>query len=141
MAWGVIEGREVVGVSARAAGGKLGVRVWDFESGRPGPERAGDVGCLAFATMAEDPLGPVVRSEAEVIAVTPATWPAVYIARVDGFVSLTELTTGADLCPPMLLPRTPRALAVTDDDGLAVAFGNDVAMVYPPLGDTYGKNV
>ena len=37
------------------------------------------------------------------------------------------------LATPMLFPRTPAGLAVTAEGSLAVAVGNDVAVVHPPV--------
>ncbi len=81
-------------------------------------------------------VGPEVRADAEVTSVAVAQWPGVYIARADGTVTLTDLQTGQDLCPSLLLPRRPNAIAVADDGNLLAAFGSDVALFQPPLSDS-----
>lgn len=82
--------------------------------------------------LSGEPLGPGIRSESAVTAVALALWPHVYIARVDGTVSLSNLETGQDVCPRMMLPRTPKALAVTSSSGVIVGFGADLAHIHPP---------
>ncbi|WP_327003205.1 WD40 repeat domain-containing protein [Dactylosporangium sp. NBC_01737] len=74
--------------------------------------------------------GPDVEGAA-ISSVAIAAWPAVYVARADGTVSLTNLETGADLCPRLELPIAPRSIAATDDGDLIVAFGADLARFRP----------
>lgn len=76
--------------------------------------------------------GPDVCGSAEMTTVAVAGWPLVYIGRADGRVSLTDLKSGDDRCPPMLLPVAPRSLAVTMAGDLVVGFGHDVALVRAP---------
>lgn len=88
------------------------LRVWDLSGRRVGPD---------------------IRSTAEITSAAGRAWPAVYVGRADGTVSLTDVETGRDLCHPMLLPDRPHDLTVTGDGGLLVAFGSDVARVHPPI--------
>jgi WD40 repeat protein len=77
-------------------------------------------------------VGMEVRGEAEVTAAVGRAWPAVYIGRADGTVSLTDLETGRDLCAPVLLPTSPSAMIATRDRDLIVGFGSDLARIRPP---------
>jgi len=94
--------------------------------------------------MAGDPIGVPVRSAAPIAAAAGRSWPAVYLARTDGTVSLTDLETGLDLCPAMQFPRRVTALAVIGGAGadaragadadigdLIVGFGSDLARIRP----------
>jgi WD40 repeat protein len=80
-----------------------------------------------------DRLGPAVRTGAAVTSAAVRSWPAVYVGRADGTVSLTDVAEGRDLCAPLLLPARPSALAVMNNGDLVVAFGSDVARVRPPV--------
>jgi WD40 repeat protein len=77
------------------------------------------------------PLGPAVVG-APITSVAIATWPAVFIARTDGTVSLTDLESGQELCPALQLPAEPRSIA-TDDLDVLVGVGVDVARFTPPV--------
>ena len=79
-------------------------------------------------------IGPDIRGSAAVTAAAARTWPAVYIGRVDGTVSLTDMETGRDLCPPVLLPTRPSTMTVTSNGDLVVGFGSDLARLRPPVG-------
>lgn len=68
----------------------------------------------------------------EIVLAAPHTWPAAFLARADGTISLADLETGADLCPPVHLPTAPRAMTVTPDGDLIVAYGSDLARLHPP---------
>ncbi|MEU8798976.1 WD40 repeat domain-containing protein [Spirillospora sp. NPDC048819] len=87
-----------------------------------------------------DSVGPKVRVRAEVTALAVRAWPSVYIGRADGRISLTDLNTGAELCPPMLLPRRPNTLNVTGGGDLIVGFGSDLARVRPPITDNLRRD-
>ncbi|MFD6640354.1 WD40 repeat domain-containing protein [Micromonospora chalcea] len=77
------------------------------------------------------PLGPEVVG-APITSVAIATWPAVFIARADGTVSLIDLESGQELCPALQLPAEPRSIAIDDLDVL-VGVGADVARFTPPV--------
>ncbi|MEN3307879.1 MAG: hypothetical protein V7603_4081 [Micromonosporaceae bacterium] len=79
-------------------------------------------------------IGPDIRTRTGVTSAAVRLWPTVYIGHADGTVSLTDVETGRDLCPPMLLPIRPNTLAVTGNGDLVVGFGSDVARVRPPIG-------
>lgn len=83
-------------------------------------------------TAAGERVGAEIGGTAVVVAAAVREWPAVYIARADGTVALTDLETGRDLCPAVLLPAKPTSLAVTRDRELIVGFGSDVARIAPP---------
>ncbi len=76
-------------------------------------------------------LGAGVRATSPVTGAAVAGWPYVYLAREDRTVSLSNLETGRDLCPPMPLPRIPKALAVIGE-GVVVGFGGDLTLILPP---------
>ncbi|GAA1763857.1 WD40 repeat domain-containing protein [Luedemannella helvata] len=78
-------------------------------------------------------VGPEIRFDAEIIAARAVSWPAAYVACADRSVTLVDLQTGKRLCPPMLLPIAPNSLAVTATGQLLVGFGNDMALVQPPI--------
>jgi hypothetical protein len=103
-------------VTAGSGGGREGLRV--VRAWRVTGERA----------------GPDIWDEAEITAAAVRVWPAVYIARADRTVSLTDVETGRELCGRLLLPARPSALAVAPDGDLVVGFGADVACVSPPVG-------
>lgn len=67
-----------------------------------------------------------------ITSVAIAGWPAVYIARIDGTVSLVDLESGEELCPALRLPTAAGGIAVVGVRGLIVAFGSDVARLEPP---------
>ncbi|WP_211588525.1 WD40 repeat domain-containing protein [Allorhizocola rhizosphaerae] len=77
-------------------------------------------------------IGPGIPGDAEITTLAPRTWPAAFIGRADATVSLTDLHTGHDLCPRMLLPTVPSTMTVTADGDLIVGFGSDLARVRPP---------
>ncbi|MFI7699347.1 WD40 repeat domain-containing protein [Nonomuraea sp. NPDC049480] len=77
-------------------------------------------------------IGPDIRGTTEVTTATERAWPAVYVGRADGTISLTDLETGHDLCHPIILPTRPIALVVTGDGDLIAGFGSDLARVRPP---------
>jgi WD40 repeat protein len=79
-------------------------------------------------------IGPDVRGSTAVTTAVVRTWPATYIGRADGTICLTNLETGRDLCPPMLLPGRPNTMTVTGNGDLVVGFGSDLAHVRPPVG-------
>jgi WD40 repeat protein len=78
-------------------------------------------------------IGPDIRGSTPVTTAAVRTWPAVYIGRADGTVSLTDMETGRDLCSPVLLPTRPNTMTVTSGD-LVVGFGSDLARLRPPVG-------
>jgi hypothetical protein len=87
-------------------------RVWDISGERVG--RDGPAGVRI--------IGAAVRA-----------WPTMYVGRADGSISLTNVESGRDLCPSMLLPTVPRSLTATGEGALVVAFGSDVAVIRPPV--------
>ncbi|MFI0480924.1 WD40 repeat domain-containing protein [Actinomadura sp. 9N215] len=101
----------VAGHAVHERGGPTTVRVWNVSGGRFGAD---------------------VRGPAEVTSAAVRAWPTAYIGRADGTVSLTDLETGGDLCPPVLLPSRPNAMTVTGDGDLIVGFGADLARLRPP---------
>lgn len=85
-------------------------------------------GCdLSGRALGPEIVGPPITS------VAIAGWPAVYIARSDATVSLTDLESGRELCPALQLPAEPRSIAATDDGDLLVGLGPDVARFTPPI--------
>jgi hypothetical protein len=80
-------------------------------------------------------IGPDILGETEVTAAAGQVWPAVFIGRADGTVSLIDVKSGRDLCPPMLLPTRPNTMTTTANGDLVVGFGSDVARVRPPIAD------
>ncbi|WP_158581419.1 WD40 repeat domain-containing protein [Actinomadura spongiicola] len=87
-------------------------------------------------TVSGDRFGAELRGTADVTAVAVRTWPTAFIGRADGTVTLTDLETGRDLCPRLLLPSRPKTLNVTDEGDLIVAFGSDLARFRPPASRT-----
>lgn len=79
-----------------------------------------------------DQIGADIAGMAPITAAVARSWPAAYIGRADGTVALTDLETGEDLCPPMLLPTAPSTMAITAEGDLLVGFGSDVARLHPP---------
>lgn len=77
-------------------------------------------------------VGAEVAGTARVVAAAVRNWPDVYIGRADGTVSLTDMSTGRDHCPPMSLQRAPRKFKVLSDGDLIAAFGSDVGRFSPP---------
>ena len=77
-------------------------------------------------------VGPDLRGGAWVTAAAGRDWPAVYVGRADGTVTLTDVVSGRESCPPLMLPIRPAVLAVTSDGDMVVGFGSDVARVRPP---------
>ncbi|RKS68418.1 WD40 repeat protein [Actinomadura pelletieri DSM 43383] len=84
-------------------------------------------------TVSGDRFGTELRGTADITAVAVRTWPTAFIGRADGTVTLTDLETGRDLCPRLLLPSRPKTLNVTDEGDLIVAFASDLARFHPPL--------
>ncbi|WP_405098227.1 hypothetical protein [Micromonospora sp. NBC_01412] len=78
------------------------------------------------------PLGPDIGGP-PITSIAIATWPAAFIARADGTVSLTDLESGHDLCPVLQLPAEARSIATADDGDLLVGVGTDVARFKPPI--------
>jgi hypothetical protein len=85
------------------------------------------------------PAGPPVTG-APVTAVAVAAWPAVYIARIDGTVSLVDLASGAEVCPALRLPDPAAGIAVAADGDLVAGFGAEVARFHPPAGLAAGPS-
>jgi WD40 repeat protein len=105
------EVRLVAGCFAEDASGWRSVRAWDLSGN-----------CL----------GPYIHGP-RVTSVAIARWPAVYIARLDGTITLTDVTTGEDRCPPLQLPIGARDIAATADGDLLAGFGLDIARFRPPM--------
>jgi hypothetical protein len=82
--------------------------------------------------LSGDPLGPDIIGP-PITSVAIATWPAVYIARTDGTVSLTDVESGHDLCPALQLPTDARSIATADNGDLLVGLGTDLARFKPPI--------
>lgn len=78
------------------------------------------------------PLGPDIVGR-PITSVAIATWPAVFIARTDGTVSLTDLESGQDLCPALQLSAEACSIATAGDGDLLAAIGTDVARFKPPI--------
>ncbi|XVU26022.1 hypothetical protein ACQPZJ_02880 [Actinoplanes sp. CA-054009] len=76
-------------------------------------------------------LGPDVTGEV-ITAVATAGWPAVFIGRADGTVSLVDLEAGGELVPALRLPSPARGLVVADGGDVIVAYGGQVARFRPP---------
>ncbi|RKR88334.1 hypothetical protein BDK92_2647 [Micromonospora pisi] len=76
-------------------------------------------------------LGPDVTGEV-ITSVAVADWPAVYMARADGTVSLVDLESGDELCPALRLPTKAASLAVAPGGDLIVGYGPHVARFRPP---------
>lgn len=77
--------------------------------------------------------GPAVTG-APITSVAIGAWPAVFIARADGTVSLVDLESGDPLCPALQLPAPARDMAVAGRRDLIVGTGTDVARFRPPTG-------
>jgi len=99
---------------------------YDYEPTRPNTVRVWDI--------SGSRIGPDIRNSTEVTTAAGRAWPAVYIGRADGTVSLTDMETGRDLCPPVLLPTRPNTMTVTSNGDLVVGFGSDLARLRPPVG-------
>lgn len=82
--------------------------------------------------LSGEPLGPDVQGP-PITSVAVASWPAVYVARTDGTVSLTDLESGRDLCPALYLPTEARNITVAGNGDLLVGVGADVARFAPPV--------
>lgn len=102
-------------------------------TGRFGADRSG-WRTVRARNLSGDRLGPDIDGP-RITSVALAAWPAVYIARIDGSVTLTDLETGRDRCPPLRLPVAARSIAATDDGDLLAGFGTDVARFHPQLVD------
>ncbi|MFG2696908.1 WD40 repeat domain-containing protein [Kitasatospora sp. NPDC048407] len=126
----VLDGRFVAVRSDQ--GHVLGARVRNW---RRYPHSAPAPDATVIRTWHRDgrPAGPAIEDAAPVTAFAARTWPEAYIARTDGTVSLTDLSTGRPLARPLRLPIPATTLATTPDGALAIGFGRDVALVRPPL--------
>ncbi|WP_282205891.1 WD40 repeat domain-containing protein [Kitasatospora fiedleri] len=78
------------------------------------------------------PAGPEIDGPAPVTAVAGRTWPQLYVARADRTLTVVDLRTGEPSARPLLLPGPATCLAATSD-GVLVGFGQDLALVRPPV--------
>ncbi|WP_405008907.1 WD40 repeat domain-containing protein [Kitasatospora sp. NBC_01539] len=108
----LLDGRLVTVRSEDAAEGATALRAWD-RTGRPA--------------------GPEIDGPAAVTAVAGLGWPELYVARADRTLTLIDLRTGEPSTRPLLLPGAAVCLAATADGGVAVGFGQDIALVRPPI--------
>ncbi|MDG4832085.1 WD40 repeat domain-containing protein [Solwaraspora sp. WMMD1047] len=81
--------------------------------------------------LSGEPIGPDLHG-APITSVAVAGWPAVYVARSDCTVSLTDFESGRDFCPALHLPAAARSIAVDSNGDLLVGVGADVARFAPP---------
>ncbi|GJF31832.1 hypothetical protein KNE206_45320 [Kitasatospora sp. NE20-6] len=108
----LLDGRLVTVHSEYTAEGATVLRTWD-RTGRPA--------------------GPELDGPAAVTAVAGIRWPELYVARADRTLTLIDLSTGRPSARPLLLPGAAVCLAATADGGVVVGFGQDVALVRPPV--------
>ncbi|MFK0195837.1 hypothetical protein [Kitasatospora sp. NPDC090308] len=107
----ILDGRLVTVRSEDAADGATALRAWD-RAGRPA--------------------GPEIDGRAAVTAVAGHGWPQLYVARTDHTLTVVDLSTGEPSTRPLLLPGPATCLAATSD-GVLVGFGQDLALVCPPV--------
>ncbi|GAA0567944.1 hypothetical protein GCM10010172_60160 [Paractinoplanes ferrugineus] len=72
-------------------------------------------------------VGPEIRGAAQVTAVAVRRWPTAYIGRSDRSVTLADLSTGQEVCPPIILPDKPARFFVLGNGDLLASAGSDIA--------------
>ncbi|WP_157411580.1 WD40 repeat domain-containing protein [Actinoplanes rectilineatus] len=96
-------------------------------------DRAGGRRTMWASGLTGEPVGPDLIGP-PVVSLAIVSWPAAYIARDDGTVSLVDVESGDQLCSPLQLPESPSSIAVTEDGDLLAAVGNNVIRTRPPHG-------